>query len=138
MAFSVFSQPLSSARMSGYGWGGATVGAGAGAILAGRDHRTSGAIVGGIAGNIAGMGVAGFHAYGHNAPDVIDNLTRGAKDLTGGRMSSAGLWAKYAGIKAGRNPNVTSELSTLAGEASTEVRGAISKVAGIMGRFHRG
>jgi hypothetical protein len=61
MGFSMFSKPLGRGALGSYNWGGTAVGAGAGAALAGRDHRTAGAVVGGLAGNAVGLGVSVLH-----------------------------------------------------------------------------
>jgi hypothetical protein len=136
MGFSMFSKPLGLGRMNAYNYGGTAIGAGVGAALADRDHRTSGAVVGAAAGNLAGIGMSAYHAYGHNAPDVIDNIGRGIKGAmgsgmsAGARMNSLTSWGRIAATKAGRNPNVDAAVTGEVTKVANGVRNLMSKFRG--------
>ena len=115
---SVFSRPMGQGRMGLYNWGGTAVGAGVGAAMAGKDHRTSGAVVGSTVGSVAGMGLSAYHAYGHNLADTVAGAkraipwARAGKTFrgSGGQVERTIQALKGAGSNLVANPNVTDEI----------------------------
>ena len=147
MGFNVFSQPLNRARLGGFAGAGAAAGAGAGALLAGRNHRTAGAVVGGgVGGGLSsGAGIYGRSAISamSGAPGLVrDAFTMGREG--GGMLSGVKAAASMAGLagRAGlqgalRNPNITEGLAKDFGSVRSAAVSGYQRAAQFLNRFRK-
>lgn len=132
---SIFGKPLGVGRLGSYMGGGTAVGAGAGAMLAGEDHRTAGAVVGGVVGGTLGAGVGAYHGFGRNLSNGVLK-TQAALSMHDVNTVRGGI----AGMKATRIAS-RQAIKDIAGSAmhapnfDANMHRVSGFVQGIMGRF---